>query len=480
MKRKAMLAVLVGVLASCTLYTIWFFMQGREQGAAQTPQVVEAQPADAPVVQSGTPSSQFLMSGAVSIDARLGTAYLQRGIAGQTYVSVMATTGANAGLVRLPANVTLVIDRSGSMQGSRIQQAKAAAGFVLDNMQDGDRFSLVTYSSDSMVDISSTVVNPTSRARIKQTIENLNVGGGTCVSCGLESGRLQAKSADFGDGVSRIILFSDGQANSGITDSDQLGTLARSIEQQGVTVTTIGVGLDYNEELMSQIAVSGNGNHYFVEDPASLSTTLASEMSTLRELVAKQVTVAFRLGDGVSFVKGFDRDFKVEGNVVVASLGDLPAFSQRTVLFQISTAPSAGETRAITFISVDYMDIKAGAQRRLDGSLVAALTDDSTLIEKGLDSQVVARVEQAALADALTEANKQLGEGRVEAAQKTMATQLQKSRSLNKGLKNDVLDKQLNAFGAAEAQMATPAAMSDSGRKKSSKENQVLKRELSY
>jgi len=111
---------------------------------------------------------------------------------------------------------------------------------------------------------------------------------------------------------------------------------------------------------------------------------------------------------------------------------------------------------------------------------VDALTDDSTLIEKGLDSQVVARVEQAALADALTEANKQLGEGRVEAAQKTMATQLQKSRSLNKGLKNDVLDKQLNAFGAAEAQMATPAAMSDSGRKKSSKENQVLKRELSY
>lgn len=479
MKRKAMLAVLVGVLTSCTLYYIWVSLQWREHKAAQTV-LVEGEPVQGPTTSTGTPSSQFTMGGAVSIDARLGSAYLQKGIAGQTYVSVLATTGANSGIVRLPANVTLVIDRSGSMQGSRIQHAKAAANYVLDNMQDGDHFSLVTYSSDSVVDISSTLVNSTSRARIKQTIDNINVGGGTCISCGLESGRLQAKTADLGDGVSRIILFSDGQANSGVTDTDQLGTLARAIEQQGITVTTIGVGLDYNEELMSQVAVSGNGNHYFVEDPSTLSTTLASEMNTLRELVAKQVTVAFRLGDGVSFVKGFDRDFKVVGNLVVASLGDMPAFSQRTILFQISTAPTAGDTRAITSVSVDYTDIKAGAQRSLEGSLVAALTDDTALVENGLDTNVAARVEQAALADALTEANRQLNAGRVEEAQKTMATQLERSRTTNKNLKNDALKDQLDAFGAAEAEMAAPSAMKGEGLKKRSKQNQVLQRKLSY
>lgn len=160
-------------------------------------------------------------------------------------------------------NLALVVDRSGSMSGRKIEDARAAAIQMLDRMRDGDRVSLVSYSDGVRTDVASTELNERTRTKVRNAIHRLSDGGSTNLGGGLVEGIKQvAAHVDTSD-VNRVLLISDGLANRGVQEPAELNRISREALQKGIITTTIGLGADYNEDLMTGVADHGGGNYYF-------------------------------------------------------------------------------------------------------------------------------------------------------------------------------------------------------------------------
>lgn len=501
LRHKILMAVLVGIVASSAIYYGWCSLQWREAAeagsarqdaatgaAAHTPVGGSASAIDPPTITSAvqvsptvTLAHSFVDTlGTLTVDARLGNGFVDADRLTTLHLALTARSGqADGEAMRVPAHVVMVLDRSSSMAGARIEHARRAAEHVLDHLQDGDSIALVSYSSSSRVDLAATRISAQSREQVRSVIRSIDVGGGTCISCGLEtaSGVLMGRQHD---GVQRVILLSDGQANSGLVDSPSLRNLARGFDERGAPVTTIGVGLDYNEDLMTQIAVGGNGRHFFVEDPTVLATVLRDELDTLDKVVARRVVARFRLAPGVRLARGFDRDFQVDGDIVSVSLGDMPANAERTALVALSVTPDAGATSMpITGVEVDFEDLPSGgATRHITGQLTAHLTRDPATLRDHVEPEVAARVEQAALNEALLEANEHIRKGDIHKAQQVIDTQWQQSRAANASLGSAKLDTQLRAFEEIKDDIASPAAAAEPMRKSRAKKNAELNRTL--
>ncbi len=168
-----------------------------------------------------------------------------------------------AGAARAPLNLAMVIDRSGSMSGFKLTQAKQAAKQLISQLTQHDKLSIVHYGSDvkSMAGSYATTQN---KERMLAYVEGIWDDGGTNIGAGLSTGRdlLLASKSDFK--VSRLILISDGQPTEGLTDSDGLTAIVRETRQQGITVSSIGVGTDFNEDLMQGFAESGAGAYAYL------------------------------------------------------------------------------------------------------------------------------------------------------------------------------------------------------------------------
>ena len=215
--------------------------------------------------------------------------------------TLQSTNAAPSGRPHL--SVHLVLDLSGSMRGESVQRAREAASALVDKLAATDDFSLVTFSSDAEVKVPDGPVGPR-RESIKQTIAGLVEGGGTNIGRGLELGYIQAQSKGIPeDAVRVVLLLSDGRANAGITNSDQLARMALDAFQQGIQTSSFGLGADYDGELMSLIARDGAGGYYYLRDPEQISPALATELDKRLDPVATAVEVRVRLRPGVDLLK---------------------------------------------------------------------------------------------------------------------------------------------------------------------------------
>lgn len=440
---KTIAAIAIGALTAGAAYYGWCSMQWKDAAEAPAAQTESLGTLSVPAAPSH--QGRFTTDGVVSVDARLGEAYVRQG-SGTMHTSVLVKASQDHGAAsRMPANVVLVIDRSGSMSGERIEHARASALFLLDQLADGDRFSIVTYASNARVDFPSSLLNSDTRGMARASIDQIHAGGGTCISCGLDAGELQLAAADMAGSSERVIVISDGKAGSGVTSADGLGEMARRLEAAGSTVSSVGVGLDYNENVMAAIAQRGNGNHYFVEDPSTLAVTLEQELDSLSQLVAQNVRLSFELQPGVRFVQGYDRDFEVVGNRVHVSLGAMPMGREKTVLMELAYNPTQSDTRPIADVSLSYLEARTREARSSSGELSAAVTDDTGLLTSGRDGEVAARLEQVHLARAMNQANELIVQGRFDEADQVLDQQIAASSANNADFGSGRLKKRIKA-----------------------------------
>jgi Ca-activated chloride channel family protein len=216
-------------------------------------------------------------------------------------LTLRSTTEAPAARPRL--SVHLVLDVSGSMRGDAIVRAREAARALFDKLAPTDDFSLVTFSSDAEVKVPDGPVG-TRREWIRKTISEIIEGGGTNIGRGLELGYAQATTKGIPeDAVRVVLLLSDGRANAGITNSDQLARMALDAFQQGIQTSSFGLGADYDGELMSSIARDGAGGYYYLRDPEQLSPALSTELDKRLDPVATAVEVRVRLRKGVELLR---------------------------------------------------------------------------------------------------------------------------------------------------------------------------------
>ncbi len=191
---------------------------------------------------------------------------------------------------RTPLNLSLVLDRSGSMQGDKIKYACEACKFVADNLEPNDILSLVIY--DDQVNVLSASAPVKDKLKLKQLINSITDRGSTNLSGGMLEGYNQVHTTHDKKRVNRVLLLSDGLANQGITDPKILQQMAREKNQtEGMTLSTFGVGEDFNELLMTGLAEYGSGNYYFIDSPDKIPTIFAKELQGLLSVVAQNTNI---------------------------------------------------------------------------------------------------------------------------------------------------------------------------------------------
>ncbi len=228
---------------------------------------------------------------------------------------------------RLPLNISLVLDRSGSMSGDKIEYVRRAASFVVDNLQPEDVLSIVSYDDNVEVEFpSSQVLN---KELIKNKIRNLTDRGSTNLSGGMLEGFKQVKSTYKSGYVNRVLLLSDGLANAGVTDPALLRNMVtEKVRTEGISLSTFGVGADFNEDLMTSLAENGSGNYYFIESPDKIPAIFDQELKGLLSVVAQNMDLELVLPEGVQIDKVFGYPYKVEKGVLKIDFRDI--FSEDT------------------------------------------------------------------------------------------------------------------------------------------------------
>jgi len=190
---------------------------------------------------------------------------------------------------RRPLNISLVIDKSGSMSGSKIDYTRQAALLVLQNLTATDTLSVVTFN-----EAVETILPPTAvkdKSQLAEKIRSIQAGGTTNLSGGWLEGVKYAQQHLSSERITRVILLSDGLANTGITDSATLVSIARQKFNEGVVTTAMGLGDDFNEDLLIALADAAGGAFYFIESPEVTPTILKEELTDLLNLSVQNLTV---------------------------------------------------------------------------------------------------------------------------------------------------------------------------------------------
>ena len=220
--------------------------------------------------------------------AELGQSIVEKNAKGRSYLRIDLEGIAIADeRQRSPVNIAIVIDRSGSMRGEKLRQARLAAIMAIHRLEEEDTVSVIAYSDRAEVVIPATRVSY--REDLIERIRAMTSKGRTALYAGVKKGVSELRTFLDETRVNRVILLSDGLANVGPSSPSQLAELGRDIAAQGIAVTTIGLGLGFNEDLMTKLAYSSDGNHAFVEHPDQLVDIFNKEFGDVLSVVVAGV-----------------------------------------------------------------------------------------------------------------------------------------------------------------------------------------------
>jgi Ca-activated chloride channel family protein len=232
---------------------------------------------------------------------------------------------------RRPTDVVIILDRSGSMANDKIEHARAAVRELIQQLTVNDRFALITYSDDAAVTIPLSPVTDQTRSAWLATASQIQTDGGTNMSRGLDVGLDLIDRARADGRIPHVVLISDGLANQGDASQEGLVRRAKRAAQGEYMLSTVGVGLDFNEYLMNGLADAGTGNYYYLRDATELASVFAREFDAARSTVAAGLAVQIDPGPGVRVVDAAGYPLEANGSRVVFRPGSLFAGQERRV-----------------------------------------------------------------------------------------------------------------------------------------------------
>jgi Ca-activated chloride channel family protein len=361
----------------------------------------------APAAGSGA-STVAQEDGSVLVTAQLERTHLVAGESGEAFARVMLEgIQAPTSTDRMPVSLTVVIDRSGSMSGDKIERAREAAISALSQLQPGDRASVVAFGSRSNVLVEQVTIGDGTIEDANRQLRRLSASGGTNMAAALRDAKQRSLALYSSERVNRVLLLSDGRP-------DQEGGLAAQVKELsrlGIVTTTLGVGRDYNEDLMSQLADSGLGNYYFVEHAAQLAGIFNKELKSLSAVVAKEAVLTVATASGVEVLEVFGWEMSRGVSTTAIPVGDIFSGRKAEILMKVRVPARAAGDASLIDVKVSYHDAIANKAVIVARGLEATFTEDRKAVVASIVHDVVQKREQVLTAQALEKASEAYARG---------------------------------------------------------------------
>ena len=329
----------------------------------------------------------------VVLDSGVQTVYLRVGL-----------TGCEPKLLsdRVPVNVALVIDKSGSMSGDKIEKAKEAAILAIHRLTSSDIVSVVLYDNNVQVLVPATKL--TKKDPIIRQIRSVKASGSTALYAGVQNGADEVRKFIAANKVNRIVLLSDGLANIGPDSPTALGRLGANLVDEGISVTTIGLGLGYNEDLMSQLAYKSDGGHYFAEHADELAGVFDDAFGRATSVVAQEVQIEIICGEGMRPVRILGREGAIKDRTVTLDIQSIYGSHEKYAIVEVELPENIrremdGQNgRQLADVRLKYRDMTADKIISEGSSAMIRFTGSKEEVEKNLNKAILAdAVEQIAI-----------------------------------------------------------------------------------
>lgn len=290
---------------------------------------------------------------------------------------------------RPPLNLALVIDRSGSMDGSKLSYARKAARFLAGELTDRDRLAIVTFDDEINVLVPSQPVRDP--LLFISAINTIQAGGCTALFDGWLAGATQVAQQLDPTGLNRVLLLSDGQANEGLTDAAAIAAKVEGLTQRGISTSAFGLGSGFDEDLMGAVASAGDGTLAQIESPQQLADLYASELQGLATTLGRKVSLGIRTKGGAELVDVLnDLSLTSAGNFQLPNLRYGQEFSMGVRL----KLPAWTPNQEIASVRLAWDAPQQERRQELRDSLTLPVKPQAELAELAVDEAVA---EQLAL-----------------------------------------------------------------------------------
>lgn len=368
--------------------------------------------------------------GALSWDLKLANPYMLQGDDKDLVLNLKIRGEEITVSERPPVNLVLVLYRSGSMsEKGKLEYAKKAANEIISSLSSRDRLGIVAYSTG--VELMFPIQTLDNKATARNMINSLYPTNSTNLSGGLIEGINQIKSVYDKEYLNRVVLLSDGLANAGITNINQINNISRAASEKGISLTTMGLGASFDENMLTSIAEYGAGNYYFIESPTQIASIFNREFGQLIKTVAKNPKIRLKLEPGVKVkdVGGY-KYFEKDGGIEIVP-GDLSSGQERNILIRLDAPTDKVGNNKLARAYLEYDDIVSNEPKSFSEGLDYKVTTKMGLVVKNENKEVGARAASVDVASELYRAAEDYEDGKLDEARQRMTQAITGLEKLN-------------------------------------------------
>ncbi len=368
---------------------------------------------------------------------------------------------------RPPVNLVLVIDESGSMnERGKMAYAKKAAKSMINNLNSYDRVGIVAYSDYARV--ISPLQKLKNKSKLRRKIDQIYPTNATNLSSGLIEAIRELKYEDDHRRINKVILLSDGLANRGVTDLYSLSNIASRASSEGMYITTMGLGLHFDEDLMATVAEYGAGNYYFIESPKQIAYIFDKEFGKMSSTIARDAVLEIDLDDDVELEELYGYTYDKKGDKIRIKLGNYYSGQERNIKMSLRVPTGKKGKNDLFTSSLKYTDIENGKPHNIDKTVNYNVTKDQKKVVRNENKNVIADMETVKASKELDSATRDYEQGYTVRAVDKLKSALQSVKRLNRSdykTSNSMAQEEAlnDAIGEFESAPASPA--SDSGKR---------------
>lgn len=328
-------------------------------------------------------------SGTLALNVRPGNTFSYS--AERTRNHIMTQIVAQGGGVvsggrRVPVNIALVVDRSGSMEGEPLDYVKRACSYVVDMLTPEDILTIVTF--EETVEVIMPARRVTDPNLIKQHIARITAGNTTNLFDGLYAAGSQVGSVPTDGYVNRILLLTDGEPTAGLKDFASIVNQVAELKARGITVTALGFGPEYNEELMAGIARRSGGNYYYIARPEEIPDVFRREVEQVLGTVARNARLTLHLPRGITVrnVYGTQAAHGPRASEIV--LGDIEKGATITKIWEMDFEPRRSASYRVAKAVLSWDDTSSGMVETISQNVIVEFLPDAKAVIAGADPVV--------------------------------------------------------------------------------------------